>query len=72
MADPAPPDDVAADGNGEIERPDTPLWVKVFGIVGLVVIVLFVVVLIAGGHGPGRHSSDAPAGHAPFASGVRA
>ena len=34
-----------------------PRWVKVFGIVALVVIVLFVVLLIAGGgeHGPARH-----------------
>ena len=39
----------------------TPRWVKVFGIVGLVLVVLVVVILITGrgGHGPGRH---APAG----------
>jgi len=32
-----------------------PGWVKVFGIVALVVVVLFVVLLVTGGHGPGRH-----------------
>jgi hypothetical protein len=33
----------------------TPLWVKVFGIVALLMVVLFVVLLVTGGHGPGRH-----------------
>jgi ABC-type transporter Mla subunit MlaD len=33
----------------------TPRWVKVFGIVALVVVVLFVVLLLTGGHDPGRH-----------------
>ena len=35
-----------------------PRWVKVFGIIALVVAVLFVVLLLTGGpgrHGPGRH-----------------
>jgi hypothetical protein len=32
----------------------TPRWVKVFGIVG-VVLVLLVVVMLISGHGPGRH-----------------
>jgi hypothetical protein len=32
-----------------------PGWVKVFGIVALVVVVLFVVLLVTGGHGPSRH-----------------
>jgi hypothetical protein len=38
----------------------TPRWVKVFGIIALVVVVLLVVMIIAGrgGHGPGRHTSD--------------
>jgi hypothetical protein len=36
----------------------TPRWVKVFGIVTLVLVVVVVVMLIAGrgGHGPGRHA----------------
>jgi hypothetical protein len=35
----------------------TPRWVKVFGIISLVVALLFVMMLVAGGgrHGPGRH-----------------
>jgi hypothetical protein len=40
----------------------TPRWVKVFGLVAVVVILLFVVVLVVsgpGGHGPGRHSPAA-------------
>jgi len=40
----------------------TPRWVKVFGIIALVVVLLVGVLLLAGGgeHGPGRHVS---AGH---------
>lgn len=34
----------------------TPLWVKVFGIIALVVLLLFVIVLFTrGSHGPSRH-----------------
>ena len=38
-------------------RAGTPRWVKVFGIITLVVLVLMVVLLFAigGEHGPGRH-----------------
>jgi hypothetical protein len=47
--------------------PGTPGWVKVSGIIALVVIVLVVVMLIVGrgGHGPGRHTpgGNAPGGH---------
>jgi hypothetical protein len=44
-------------------RPDPapagiPRWVKVFGLVGLVLVVLLIV-LLATGHGPGRHSGGA-------------
>jgi len=40
--------------------PGTPRWVKVFGIIALVVVVLFVVVMLAGGdHGPSRHTPPA-------------
>jgi hypothetical protein len=35
----------------------TPRWVKVFGIVALVLVLLFLVLLLTGNHGPGRHSS---------------
>ena len=44
----------------------TPLWVKVFGIIALVVVLAFVVLLFAGGnHGPGRHSSGGTAAAPP-------
>jgi len=35
-----------------------PRWVKVFGIIALVVVLLVVVLLLTGGsgHGPGRHT----------------
>ena len=41
----------------------TPRWVKVFGVVALVLVVLVVMLLLVGGgrHGPGRHTGgDAP------------
>ena len=34
----------------------TPRWVKVFGLIALVLVVLFVVLLLTGRHGPSRHS----------------
>jgi hypothetical protein len=43
----------------------TPRWVKVFGIIAIIVALLFVVMLVAGGgrHGPGRHRvSDSGSG----------
>ncbi len=48
----------------------TPRWVKVFGIIVLVVALLFVVLLLAGGgHGPGRHTgSGSVDGHPPPSS----
>jgi ABC-type transporter Mla subunit MlaD len=44
----------------------TPRWVKVFGIIALVLVVLVVVMLVTGrgGHGPGRHTlSGDTSGH---------
>jgi hypothetical protein len=35
----------------------TPRWVKVFGIVAAVLVVLVVILLLTGNHGPGRHIS---------------
>ena len=39
----------------------TPRWVKVFGMIALIVIVAFVVLLVAGrgDHGPRRHAASA-------------
>ena len=47
----------------------TPRWVKVSGLIALLVVVLFLVVMLVGGgeHGPGRHApgggSDTPRSH---------
>jgi hypothetical protein len=50
----------------------TPRWVKVFGIVALIVIVLVVVMLVTGrgGHGPGRHTLFGDPGRPTAPSGV--
>ena len=46
--------DPPSETSGEAER--MPRWVKVFGIIGLVLLVLFIVLqFIGGNHGPGRH-----------------
>ena len=50
MADPSQQSDM--------EPQTTPRWVKVFGIIAVIVVLLFVVMLFApGSHGPGRHMS---------------
>lgn len=44
--------------------PGIPRWVKVFGIIGLVVVLLVIILLFTrgpGGHGPGRHLSSGEA-----------
>ena len=52
MADLPDPD------TGDDTRVGTPRWVKVFGIIAVVVVLLFVISLLIGGgeHGPGRHA----------------
>jgi hypothetical protein len=48
--------------------PGTPRWVKVFGIIALVLALLVVVMMLIDPdrHGPGRHlQSGAPASHIP-------
>lgn len=51
--------------------PGAPRWVKVFGIIGLAMVLLFVTMMLAGGgpggHGPGRHMQSA-GGQAPPSS----
>jgi hypothetical protein len=44
----------SAGGSSETDNA-TPRWVKVSGIIGALVLALFVVLLLIGGHGPGRH-----------------
>ena len=59
MADPSP--DHRDSGVGPAHQPTVgpPRWVKVFGIIALVVVVVFVILLLTGGpgrHGPARHT----------------
>jgi len=46
-----------ADSNRDTAIPGTPGWVKVFGIIGIVLVLFLVILLFNGGgrHGPGRH-----------------
>ena len=49
--------------------PSTPRWVKVFGIIGIVLVLVVVIIMftgVGGKHGPDRHiPSGAPSGHTP-------
>jgi hypothetical protein len=63
MADPPPYPDTGDDtgvGPDRESTTGTPRWVKVFGIIALVVVLLFVVLMFTRGpggrHGPGRHT----------------
>ena len=49
--------------------PGTPRWVKAFGIVAIV-LVLLVAIMLLSGHGPGRHTSSGDAGSRVVLSGV--
>jgi hypothetical protein len=55
--------------------PGIPLWVKVFGIVAFVLVLLVIIMMFASGgsHGPGRHipSGDAGSHIPPIAHGVQ-
>jgi hypothetical protein len=67
MADgPVEPEPGDNTGGGLDREPSagTPRWVKVFGLIALVVVVLFVVVLLVDGaeHGPSRHSLGSGSG----------
>lgn len=65
MADPSRYPD--SDDHGP--DPGAPRWVKAFGIVALVLVLLFVVVMFFGGsHGPGRHSGGG--GYTPLSGGA--
>lgn len=41
--------------------PGTPRWVKTFGIIAIIVVLLIAIMLLTG-HGPGRHTSSGHAG----------
>jgi hypothetical protein len=64
-----PPDpDRTRDTNASLQHespPSTPRWVKVFGIVALILVLLVVIVMftgVGGEHGPGRHFRSGNAG----------
>lgn len=61
MTDPPPDTDMRPT---EERPPSMPRWVKVFAIIGIVLVLLFGIVKLAGGgnHGPGRHM---PSGSVP-------
>lgn len=61
MAD-IPPNDRVGSTDAEEARPITPRWVRVFGAALVVIALLFFVMHLRGGHGPGRHL--APRGNA--------
>lgn len=68
MADSAPHPDTSDDtgvGPGRASTTGPPRWVKVFGIISLVVALLLVFALLGGGgggHGPARHAPSGGAG----------
>ena len=41
--------------------PGTPRWVKMFGIIAIVLVLLIALMLLTG-HGPGRHNSSGDTG----------
>jgi hypothetical protein len=58
MADPPPDPETGVEPDRQ-SAAGTPRWVKVFGIVALILVVVFVVlqlVGVGGRHGPGRHT----------------
>ena len=53
-------DDIARESHELDGPPATPRWVKVFGIIALIVVLALVVLMFTrgpGGHGPARHFS---------------
>jgi len=66
MADPPPYSDSDGDtgvGSGRGSTTSTPRWVKVFGIIALVAVLLLVTLLLTRGpHRPGRHMPSGDTG----------
>jgi hypothetical protein len=58
MADPPRHPDTAEDGSDLESTAGTPRWVKAFGVIALIIVLLFVIVTLTGRgkHGPGRHT----------------
>jgi hypothetical protein len=66
MSDPSRDPDTSDDIGVGIDRASTdgtPLWVKVFALIAVVLLVLLLVIaVLTGGHGPGRHALSGQAG----------
>ena len=59
-------------GHGHVSTTGTPRWVKVSGIIVLILVVLFIILQltgVAGDHGPGRHAAPGGSILTPGASG---
>lgn len=52
-----PPPGSDAPGEGATAQASTPRWVKVFGLIALVIVALAVVLVLLSGHDPGRHAA---------------
>ena len=58
---------------GPLHDKGTPRWVKVFGIIAVVLVLLFVVIQFTGfggSHGPGRHTPSGDVGGKAIPSGA--
>lgn len=59
MSDQRPTNDPGADRHAGVDDASTigtPRWAKIFGLIALAVVVLVVILMLMGGHGPGRHT----------------
>jgi hypothetical protein len=63
MSNPKRPERERTRAAGE-EPPGVPRWVKVFGLVVVIMLLVLLVAMLAGGsHGPGRHQSGGTGPH---------
>ena len=70
MTGPGSPDTSDDTGAGPDREPTTssPRWVRIFGIIAAIVILLIAILLLTGGHGPRRHTPSGGLGQTPVAS----